>query len=188
MSEDTMCITKRMHLVSMHAHAHEHTHMMCTYVSCTGRAFILEPKVMIRFGYLMELSAGPLMLRIEFSTNACSTPQPRDLHNSKPQRCSPHLVADPSPLILSGPAHRLVLGAIHDGCPIQDTSTHKTTSKEPLADLHERSYAHDHDLLPSGQPRAVSLLPTRVLTVRPVQSRRASALVSACTHKRNILR
>jgi len=27
MSEDTMCITKRMHLVSMHAHAHEHTHI-----------------------------------------------------------------------------------------------------------------------------------------------------------------
>ena len=88
---------------------------------------------MIRFGYLMELSAGPLMLCIKFSTNACSTPQPRDLHNSKPQRCSPHLVADPSPLFLSGPAHRLVLGAIHDGYPIQDTSAHKPASEEPLA-------------------------------------------------------
>ena len=52
---------------------------------------------MIRFGYLMEPSAGPLMLCIEFSTNACSTPQPRDLHNSKPQRCSSHKVADPGP-------------------------------------------------------------------------------------------
>jgi hypothetical protein len=156
---------QRMHLVSEHLHAreHTHTHMICIYVSLTGRASFLEPKVMIRFGYLMELSAGPLMLCIKFSTNACSTPQPRDLHNSKPQRCSPHLVADPSPLILSGPAHRLVLGAIHDGCPIQDTSTHKPTSKEPLADLHECSYAHDHDLLPSGQPRAVSQAPCRRL-------------------------
>ena len=54
---------------------------------------------MIRVGYLMEPSAGPLMLRIEFSTNACSTPQPRDLHNSKPQRCSSHKVADPGPHI-----------------------------------------------------------------------------------------
>ena len=54
---------------------------------------------MIRFGYLMELSAGPLMRCIEFSTNACSTPQPRDLHNSKPQRCSSHKVADPGPHI-----------------------------------------------------------------------------------------
>ena len=73
---------------------------------------------MIRFGYLMELRAGPLMLCIEFSTNACSTPQPRDLHNSKPQRCSSHLVADSSPLSLSGPAHRLVLGATCDGLPL----------------------------------------------------------------------
>ena len=183
-----MCTQQCMHLVSAHLHAREHTHMICTYVRRIGTATFLEPKVMIRFGYLMELSAGPLMLRIEFSTNACSTPQPRDLHNSKPQRCSPHLVADPSPLFLSGPAHRLVLGAIHDGYPIQDTSAHKPASKEPLADLHECPYAHDHDLLPSGQPRAVSLLPTRVVTVRPVPCRRASARVSACTHKRNILR
>ena len=49
-----------------------HTHMICTYVRQTGIAIILEPKVMIRFGYLMEPSAGPLMLCIEFSTNACS--------------------------------------------------------------------------------------------------------------------
>ena len=102
---------------------------------------------MIRFGWLMELSAGPLMLCIKFSTNACSTPQPRDLHNSKPQRCSPHLVADPSPLILSGPAHLLVLGAIHDGCPIQVFNTimaPKARNEEDGGGLLSSGILHPH--------------------------------------------